>query len=166
MTKPWSRVVVAVLALLLVAGLVAAGVTGLFGGRARSGSTPGPQASPATMASGTATSPAPAADSSSAPTADRADVAAGTQVLTSFPSEPSKYLAEQARDYFNVDPAAVLAPGTTIAVDSSSWTPLDETGAMVRIEVTVPGTAPTPYTAVMVKEADGTWKVMGTVAAQ
>ena len=163
MTKPWSRVVVAVLALLLVAGLVAAGVTGLFGGRSRSGSTPTSQASPATMAAGTATA---AVGSSSAPPADPADVAAGTQVLTRFPSEPSKYLAEQARDYFNVDPAAVLAPGTTIAVDSSSWTPLDETGAMVRIEVTVPGAAPTPYTAVMVKEADGAWKVMGTVAAQ
>ncbi|CEG87402.1 hypothetical protein [Propionibacterium freudenreichii] len=162
MTKPWSRVVVAVLALLLVAGLVAAGVTGLFGGRSRSGSTPTSQASPATMAAGTATSPAAAVGSSSAPP----DVAAGTQVLTRFPSEPSKYLAEQARDYFNVDPAAVLAPGTTIAVDSSSWTLLDETGAMVRIEVTVPGAAPTPYTAVMVKEADGAWKVMGTVAAQ
>ncbi|MCT3003662.1 hypothetical protein, partial [Propionibacterium freudenreichii] len=127
-----------------------------------SGSTPTSQASPATMAAGTATSPAAAVGSSSAPP----DVAAGTQVLTRFPSEPSKYLAEQARDYFNVDPAAVLAPGTTIAVDSSSWTLLDETGAMVRIEVTVPGAAPTPYTAVMVKEADGAWKVMGTVAAQ
>ena len=109
------------------------------------------------------TSPSPAQVSAQGPvSADPAVVQAGVSALESIPADPQAGVSSQASDYFGIDPADLLPLGTTIKADAATWTQLDESTALVRIDVATPDGVTTPYSAVMVDEG-GTWKLMATL---
>ena len=109
-------------------------------------------------ASGPVNSPAPGNQS----VESRGEAGLVADALRALPSDPARAAAtaasitpERARD--------ALPPGTEILPSEGTWAP-DGTGrgGTMTIQVTTPGSEPTSYVAVMVREGD-TWKVLATV---
>ena len=79
------------------------------------------------------------------------------------PSTPSEgQVSAQVRHYLDVDPGTALPPDATISPDPSSWRRIDDKTAVVRVDVLTPGSAATPYAAVLAEQG-GEWRVMGTL---
>ncbi|MDO4612900.1 MAG: hypothetical protein Q4B10_02405 [Actinomycetaceae bacterium] len=126
------------------------------------------QSAPTTSAPAEATTTPSANEAQTAPASEdvpQADRAQATRVLEEAPSHFEAHVAQGAQEHYGyTDPKQVMPEGTKLDVDESTWTKVDDNTVMVKVTLTRPGEAPTPYAAIMARQdASQPWKIVGTL---
>lgn len=91
-----------------------------------------------------------------------AEIERAAAVLEQAPQHPADVLDDSVVELYGVDLSDVFPPGTTIDVDTDSWTDVDEVTALVATTITRPGHQPERYSAVLGK-SNGEWLLLGTL---
>lgn len=91
-----------------------------------------------------------------------AEIEQAVAALEQAPQHPADVLGDSVIELYGVDLSEVFPPGTTIEVNTDSWTDVDEVTALVATTITRPGHRPERYSAVLGK-SDGEWLLLGTL---
>ncbi|MDU0968525.1 MAG: hypothetical protein E7A62_07055 [Actinomycetaceae bacterium] len=168
-----SRIIIGVVVALVVIAAVVIGICAAHGGHGDStkkGETTHPAASATTTTRPSSPSPSDSS-ASSTPTGGgdedvpQADQEAAGTVLSEAPKNLDAHVADGAKEQYGYSDASQVMPeGTTLEVDKSTWTRVDDNTILVKVTITRPNEQPTAYTAIMAREsADSEWKIVGTV---